>query len=337
MNVIIERDEFHTTTATYTRGLGYGGGIGSIISVARQLEDNHRGKRRGHKRWGEEFTTYYYHYDGIGTVTALTDDEGDVVQEYTYDAYGNILAVEDDEIINPYRFSTKEYDSRSGLIYFGARYYDPRIGRFITPDPLTWGPDDPRIFSNPLMLVNFLPAAVIIHRGTLTSDLFTATPIAFREFQRGILNYMGTSSPKLLHRYIYCFNSPVNWIDPLGLKAKIPWWKKWHIDIGFSGSATGHLGPGVTVGLQLGPTGIYFYYGFGLGIGAGGSATFNPGTVPSPGISVNVTGRGGKGLGAQGTVSASTSGVKGTGGIGIGLGTGVTVTVTHTITIIGGR
>ncbi|MCL0066505.1 hypothetical protein M1N54_01290 [Thermodesulfovibrionales bacterium] len=103
LNVIIERDEFHTTTATHTRGLSYGGGIGSIISAARQLEDNHRGKRRGHKRWDEEFTTYYYHYDGIGTVTALTDDEGDVVQEYTYDAYGNILAVEDDEIINPYR------------------------------------------------------------------------------------------------------------------------------------------------------------------------------------------------------------------------------------------
>jgi RHS repeat-associated protein len=37
---------------------------------------------------------------------------------------------------NPYGFSTKEYNSKSGLIYFGARYYDPRIGRFITKDPL---------------------------------------------------------------------------------------------------------------------------------------------------------------------------------------------------------
>ena len=38
LNVIIERDGFYTTKATYTRGLSYGGGIGSIISVARQLE-----------------------------------------------------------------------------------------------------------------------------------------------------------------------------------------------------------------------------------------------------------------------------------------------------------
>jgi RHS repeat-associated protein len=37
---------------------------------------------------------------------------------------------------NAYGFSTKEYNSKSGLIYFGARYYDPRIGRFITKDPI---------------------------------------------------------------------------------------------------------------------------------------------------------------------------------------------------------
>jgi len=44
---------------------------------------------------------------------------------------------------NRYLFSTKELDSRSGLQFFGARYYDPEVGRWITPDPLGFvnGPD----------------------------------------------------------------------------------------------------------------------------------------------------------------------------------------------------
>jgi RHS repeat-associated protein len=35
-----------------------------------------------------------------------------------------------------YMFTGMEKDSNSGLLYFGARYYDPSIGRFITPDPM---------------------------------------------------------------------------------------------------------------------------------------------------------------------------------------------------------
>jgi len=31
---------------------------------------------------------------------------------------------------NPYRYSTKEWDEKSGLYYFGARYYSPEIGRW---------------------------------------------------------------------------------------------------------------------------------------------------------------------------------------------------------------
>lgn len=37
---------------------------------------------------------------------------------------------------NPYGFSTKEFSSQSGLIYFGARYYNPQTGRWLKPDPL---------------------------------------------------------------------------------------------------------------------------------------------------------------------------------------------------------
>ena len=104
------------TTASYVRGLGYGGGIGSVISKQRAGDSKQ-----------------YYYYDGIGNVVNVADNAGSVTQEFIYDAYGNIL---NGAIPSPHGFSTKEYSNRSGLIHFGARLYDPSVGRFISKDPL---------------------------------------------------------------------------------------------------------------------------------------------------------------------------------------------------------
>ena len=55
---------------------------------------------------------------------------------YTYDAFGNLTNTPPAAIANNYEFSTKEFDPRNGLYYFGARYYDPEVGRWLTPDSL---------------------------------------------------------------------------------------------------------------------------------------------------------------------------------------------------------
>ena len=102
-----------------TRGLDLGGGIGGIIST----KNLHSG------------SASFFHYDGRGNVIELRDETGQSQASYRYDAYGNEIARSDGED-NSYRFSTKEYSSLTGLIYFGARYYDPEVGRFITKDPL---------------------------------------------------------------------------------------------------------------------------------------------------------------------------------------------------------
>ncbi|MBR3864968.1 MAG: RHS repeat-associated core domain-containing protein, partial [Clostridia bacterium] len=65
-------------------------------------------------------------------------DSDTLVAKYAYDAFGNctILQNNSDNIadINPFRYRGYYYDIESGLYYLKARYYDPTIGRFISPD-----------------------------------------------------------------------------------------------------------------------------------------------------------------------------------------------------------
>jgi len=65
----------------------------------------------------------------------ITNSSGVVVNTYDYDDYGNIIS-QTENIANDYTYTGKERDKDSGLYYYGARYYDPSIGRWLTKDPL---------------------------------------------------------------------------------------------------------------------------------------------------------------------------------------------------------
>src|SRR6185369_12923656 len=77
----------------------------------------------------------------LGSVIGLTDGSGTLVVGYRYDPWGNLLAVDgsNPNLENPFRFTGREWDAESGLYYYRLRYYDPTIGRFITPDPVASG------------------------------------------------------------------------------------------------------------------------------------------------------------------------------------------------------
>ena len=81
--------------------------------------------------------TAYYVYDGQGNVTALVNAAGAVLASYRYDPWGNTLSVGGSQpsLANPFRFSGREWDAETGLYFLRARYYDPQLGRFISPDP----------------------------------------------------------------------------------------------------------------------------------------------------------------------------------------------------------
>ena len=77
----------------------------------------------------------FYHQDGLGTVTDLTDSTGATTKSYSYDAYGNIVE-QTGTVEQPYTYTGREFDSENGLYYYRARAYDPRIGRFLQGDPV---------------------------------------------------------------------------------------------------------------------------------------------------------------------------------------------------------
>ena len=81
-------------------------------------------------------TTYNYHADLLGSIVAISDDQGILIQRYSYNAFGEIISVQDPGFIQPYGFTGREFDQESGLYYYRERYYDPVIGKFISKDPI---------------------------------------------------------------------------------------------------------------------------------------------------------------------------------------------------------
>ncbi len=82
---------------------------------------------------------YYYHYDGLGSVIALSDSSGDSCYSYEYSVYGQAVGSDPNFTANPYLFTGRRFDYETGLYYYRARYYNPYIGRFLQTDPIGYG------------------------------------------------------------------------------------------------------------------------------------------------------------------------------------------------------
>ncbi|MFV0290983.1 MAG: RHS repeat domain-containing protein [Mangrovibacterium sp.] len=80
---------------------------------------------------------YYYHPNYLGSASYITNLDGEVVQHVEYVPFGEVFIEERNNTWNtPYLFNGKEFDSETGLYYYGARYYNPRIGLWYGVDLL---------------------------------------------------------------------------------------------------------------------------------------------------------------------------------------------------------
>ncbi|NPU84134.1 MAG: RHS repeat-associated core domain-containing protein [Syntrophaceae bacterium] len=124
--------------------------------------------------------TAYYHRDHLNSSTVMTDETGARLESTEYAPYGTIRSYTGSRSVTDYRYTGKELDMETGLYYYGARYYDPMIGRFITPDPAL--------------------------------SLYIPAPNDNRRLPNG-----GVFNPVTLNPYAYANNNPMKYVDPDGL------------------------------------------------------------------------------------------------------------------------
>ncbi len=74
------------------------------------------------------------HQNRLGSVVAVTDATGAVIEKYQYSPYGESGPEGDAGF--PFRFTGQKLDAETGLYYYKARFYDPETGRFLQTDPI---------------------------------------------------------------------------------------------------------------------------------------------------------------------------------------------------------
>ena len=115
----------------YTRGtnpsgtLERAGGIGGLLA-------------RSHGYSGGTWSTHnFYQADGNGNITYMVNSSQSSVAAYKYDPFGNLISSSGSLAgANVYRFSSKEQHVNSGMYYYGFRFYDPNLQRWINRDPI---------------------------------------------------------------------------------------------------------------------------------------------------------------------------------------------------------
>ncbi|MFQ9996113.1 MAG: RHS repeat domain-containing protein, partial [Hoylesella buccalis] len=138
-------------------------------------------KTRAGEAGTNERLQFYYHPDHLGSSSYITNLDGEVMQHIEYVPFGEVFIEERNNTWNtPYLFNAKEFDEETGMYYYGARYYEPRLSLWMSVDPIS--------IYDPRNSENYLDG----------------------EHNNGVFNAYNLSP------YSYCYQNPVKLSDPDG-------------------------------------------------------------------------------------------------------------------------
>ncbi len=157
----------------------YGNGLIGRVDVnydSTWVEDDEEGGYYSVSRRDERF---FYFKDHLGSIRMTLDENSDIVSAQDYYPYGEILRqyTLGSGANDKYKFTEKERDTETNYDYFGARYYDSELGRWLQVDPLAdkypgWSPYNYTL-NNPLRFIDqdgmapIGPGAVMAAAGAL--------------------------------------------------------------------------------------------------------------------------------------------------------------------------
>ena len=130
--------------------------------------------------------TFYYHYDGLGSVTDLTNSTGVQQSEYKYEAFGdlrqdrNVAGAPDNKL----KYTGEYHDEFTDTYHLRARQYDSHIGRFTQTDPQAARVGDP--FVAAYVYVGNKPTRATDPSGAIEIDFdenYTIISVDSRELQ----------------------------------------------------------------------------------------------------------------------------------------------------------
>ncbi len=113
---------------------------------------------------------FYFHKDHLGSSTQISDMSRRVIHHIEYMPTGELFAEQRDYWHTPYRFNGKELDEETGYYYYGARYYTPELGIWLSVDPLSDKYPSMSAFmycaGNPVVLVDPDGREIVFAKGT---------------------------------------------------------------------------------------------------------------------------------------------------------------------------
>ena len=131
---------------------------------------------------------FYYHPNHLGISSYITNLDGEVSQHIEYVPFGEVFIEEHNNTWNtPYLFNAKEFDEETGMYYYGARYYEPRLSLWMSCDPMQEKYPSISAYTytngNPIVFVDIMglyPKHLLqLHKTSWwKSDYYTFTPVA---------------------------------------------------------------------------------------------------------------------------------------------------------------
>lgn len=125
---------------------------------------------------------YFYLKNMQDDVIGILNENGEKIVTYEYDSWGDLISVKDSNSIeitdnnhigkiNPIRYRSYYYDEETGLYYLNNRYYNPKWGRFISPDVIL-GSNQDIISCNLYAYVSNNPINNYDNNGTSLKSIF---------------------------------------------------------------------------------------------------------------------------------------------------------------------
>jgi len=144
---------------------------------------------------GTILKTRYFHTDHLGSIIALTDEAGTVLERRSYDAWGKRRNLNGTPLTSllttPYErhgFTGHEELDEVGIVHMNGRMYDPAIGRFLSADPTIQYFEDMQNY-NRYSYINNNPLSAVDYSGYgFFSSIFKGAKNLVKGVVKGISN-----------------------------------------------------------------------------------------------------------------------------------------------------